>query len=256
LESGIEMQSESVTVTDADAEAEIQADSKAGTLHFRKLTARLNRNSHVLAVSAHTGSRLMRHSFSIDLLGEGADAEVNGAVVLTGRRQSHNYLRIRHLVPNCTSRQHFKSVVAGSSRSSVDGTIFVAQDAQGTNANQLINNLMLSDEAHTDSKPQLMIHADDVKCTHGTTIGKLDPAQQFYLESRGLTFAQARTLMTVAFIAEILNKTGAANSASAPGGQVDNGATASFRTQLDHELLDSLKLHLPSVSGESSINHA
>ncbi len=228
LDTGIESQTSAIAAGQAEG------------FHFRKLTARLERNSHVLAVSAHTGARLMRNSFAIDLEGEGADAEVNGATVLTGRNQSHNFLRVRHLVPHCTSRQHFKSVVAGTSRCSVDGTIFVAQDAQGTNANQLINNLMLSDEARTDSKPQLMIHADDVKCTHGTTIGKLDPAQQFYLESRGLTVAQARTLMTVAFIAEILNKT-------SPG---------SFRTLLDRALIDTLKLHLPSIAGESSKIHA
>lgn len=203
----------------------------ARDIHFRKLTARLDRNGRLLAVSAHTGSRLTRNVFSVDLAGEGAEADVNGATVLTGARQSHNFLRIRHLVPHCVSRQHFKSVAADQSKSSVDGTIYVAKDAQQTNAYQLINNLMLSDEARADSKPRLMIHADDVKCSHGATSGKLDPAQQFYLESRGLPPVQARALLTVAFIAEVLEKSG----------KIGDG----FRDSLDHALLDILRTRLP-----------
>jgi Fe-S cluster assembly protein SufD len=200
-------------------------------IHFRKLSARLARNARLLAVSAHTGSRLTRNSFSVDLAGEGAEAEVNGATVLTGNRQSHNFVRVRHLVPHCVSRQLFKSVAADQTRSSVDGTIYVAKHAQQTNAYQLINNLMLSDEARADSKPQLQIHADDVKCSHGSTSGKLDPAQQFYLESRGLPPAQARALMTIAFIAEVLGKAGKSD----------------FRALLDHALLDILKNRLPAA---------
>jgi Fe-S cluster assembly protein SufD len=211
-------------------------------LHFRKLTARLERDSRLLAVSANAGSRLTRNSFAVDLAGEGAEAEINGAVVLTGGRQSHNFARVRHLVPQCVSRQHFKSVAADQAKSSVDGAIFVALNAQRTNAYQLINNLMLSDEARADSKPQLMIHADDVKCSHGSTSGKLDPAQQFYLESRGLPPAQARAVMTVAFIAEVLEKAGKPTPSAAPDAQ-------SFRDVLDHALLDTLKHRLPSTEG-------
>ncbi|MEO7427165.1 MAG: SufD family Fe-S cluster assembly protein [Fibrobacteria bacterium] len=201
-------------------------------LHFRKFTARLQRDSRLVAVSAHTGSRLTRNSFAVDLAGEGAEAEINGAVVLIGGRQSHNFVRLRHLVPHCVSRQLFKSVAADQSRSSVDGAIYVAKHAQQTNAYQIINNLMLSDEARADSKPQLMIHADDVKCSHGSTSGKLDPAQQFYLESRGLPPMQARALLTVAFIAEVLGK----------------ADKAGFRAVLDHALLDTLKDRLPAAA--------
>jgi Fe-S cluster assembly protein SufD len=218
-------------------------------LHFRKLTARLERDSRLLAVSANAGSRLTRNNFAVDLAGEGAEAEINGAVVLTGGRQSHNFARIRHLVPQCVSRQHFKSVAADQAKSSVDGAIFVALNAQRTNAYQLINNLMLSDEARADSKPQLMIHADDVKCSHGSTSGKLDPAQQFYLESRGLPPAQARAVMTVAFIAEILEKAGKPTATLAKGGDAGATETRSFRDVLDHALLDTLKHRLPSTEG-------
>jgi Fe-S cluster assembly scaffold protein SufB len=206
----------------------------AKAIQFGKLTARLDRNGRLLAVSAHTGSRLTRNSFSVDLAGEGAEAEINGATVLSGNRQSHHFVNIRHRVPHCVSRQKFKSVAADQSRSSVDGTILVDKGAQQTNAYQIINNLMLSDEARADSKPRLMIHADDVKCSHGATSGKLDPAQQFYLESRGLPTVQARALLTVAFIAEVLEKTGKAGEG--------------FRDGLDHALLDSLKHRLPVSS--------
>ena len=218
------------------------SEGNATAIHFRKLTASVDRGSRLTAVSAHTGSKLLRNSFAIDLNGEGAEVDIYGATVLTGKRQAHTFLRIRHLVPHCTSRQHFKSVAADNSKSSVNGTIFVAKDAQGTNAYQLINNLMLSDEARTDSKPQLMIFADDVKCTHGATTGKLDPAQQFYLESRGLNPIQARTLMTVAFIAEILEKAGKHETKA-------GDTLLGFRATVDHALLDTLKLKLPEIKG-------
>jgi Fe-S cluster assembly protein SufD len=210
-------------------------DSPAGgrDLHLRKFNARLERDARLLAVSAHTGSRLTRAAFGIDLAGEGADAELNGATVLAGARQGHQHVVLRHLAPHGTSRQNFKTVVADQSRASVDGTIHVALDAQQTNAAQLINNLMLSDEARADCKPRLMIHADDVKCAHGATSGKLDPAQQFYLESRGLPPARARSLLTVAFVAEALEKAGKAGEA--------------FRDGLDHALLDALRERIPGA---------
>lgn len=213
---------------------ELGSDSASGPdMHLRKLTVRLERDARLAAVSAHTGSRLTRTAFAIDLAGEGADAELNGAAVLSGARQGHQHVRLRHLVPHGTSRQLFKTVAAEQSRASVDGTIIVALDAQQTNAGQRIHNLMLSDEARADSKPRLMIHADDVKCSHGATAGKLDPAQQFYLESRGLPPDQARSLLTVAFVAEALEKAGN------PGDP--------FRDALDHALLDGLRARLPGV---------
>ncbi len=223
--------------------------AKSQTLRFQKLSAHLERNSRLFTVSAQTGSRLTRNSFAVDLLGQGADAEINCAAVLTGKNQSHQFARIRHLVPHCTSRQHFKSVAADEAKSSVDGTIFVAKDAQGTNAHQLINNLMLSDEARTDSKPQLMIYADDVKCAHGATTGKLDSAQRFYLLSRGLRPDQALNLMTVAFIAEILEK---ADGGNQKGSEFKSG----FRSLLEHDLLDTLKTRLPTGASESQPFHA
>ena len=149
-------------------------------------------------------------------------------------RQAHQFVVVRHLAPHGTSRQHFKTVAADKAKASVDGTIVVSEGAQLTNANQLINNLMLSDEARADSKPRLLIHADDVKCAHGATAGKLDPDQQFYLESRGLSPAQARTLLTLAFIAEVLERSDRALGSAGSG----------FRAHLDATLLATLKRRL------------
>ena len=154
----------------------IDSSAAGRDMHLRKLSARLERDARLIAVTAHTGSRLTRASFGIDLAGEGADAELNGATVLSGTRQGHYHVRLRHLVPHGTSRQMFKTVAADQSRASVDGTIIVAVDAQQTNAGQRIHNLMLSDEARADSKPRLMIHADDVKCSHGATAGSSIPS--------------------------------------------------------------------------------
>jgi Fe-S cluster assembly protein SufD len=205
----------------------IDGAAQGENLHFGKLTARVDRDARLVVNTASTGSKLARSAFSVDLVAPGAEAELSGATVLTGARQSHNFVNLRHLAPHCASRQHFKTVAAEKSRSSVDGGIFVAEGAQLTNANQLINNLMLSDEARADSKPRLMIHADDVKCSHGATIGKLDAGQQFYLESRGLTAAQARTLLTVAFIDEVVSKA----SAGAQG----------YHEHLERTLVDTLR---------------
>ncbi len=204
-------------------------------LHMCKLQGRLERDSRFFALSASPGSRLTRRVFSFDLAGEGSDLELKCVTAAAGKRQSHNLAQINHLAPHCTSRQQFKNVVAEQSRSSVNGTIHVAQAAQQTNASQLINNLMLSDEAHADTKPRLMIFADDVKCSHGATVGRLDAEQLFYLQARGLTDQQARTYLTVAFIEEVLE------SAQSP----------SLRSRLESLLLEPLMRHLAAPGKES-----
>lgn len=212
-------------------------------VHFHKLTALIERDARLFTLAATTGSKLARNAYAVDLRGQGAEAEINGATVLAAARQAHHFVQVRHLVPHGTSRQHFKTVAADRSRASVDGTIVVSEGAQLTNANQLINNLMLSDEARADSKPRLLIHADDVKCTHGATAGKLDPDQQFYLESRGLSAAQARALLTLAFIAEVLER--ADRAAGSPNGP-SSPARSGFRAHLDASLLATLKQRLAS----------
>jgi Fe-S cluster assembly protein SufD len=116
----------------------------------------------------------------------------------------HNFIRIHHEAPQCISHQHFKNVINDEGRSSFDGTVIVNQGAQLTSANQLINNLMLSDDCHADNKPNLMIFADDVKCAHGATIGQIDEDQLFYLQTRGLSKKFAKELLTRSFAESIV----------------------------------------------------
>lgn len=184
----------------------LQADEGAWHFHFTKLRASLERYGHLDISTAALGCRAARLSYEVLLAGEGAEAEIRGAALALDRAQAHHFIRVHHLVPRARSRQHFKLVTGGRSRVSVDGTIAVSRGAAGTDAGQLLNSLLLSEEARADVKPRLRIFNDDVKCAHGATSGKLDAAQRFYLESRGLPAEEAQNLLTIAFLGELLEK--------------------------------------------------
>ncbi len=140
------------------------------------------------------------------LEGEGAEASLDGLYSRTERQQADTHLTVRHASPNCQSHQLYKGILAGNSRSVFNGRIIVDQDAQKTNANQANRNLILSDDAVAHSNPQLEIFADDVRCTHGSTVGKLDDEAVFYLRSRGIGRDQARSLLTLAYAGEVLDR--------------------------------------------------
>ncbi len=178
--------------------SQIQADP-ADSWNFAKTRIRLDRNSRFTATNASSGCRLSRNHFDVDLKQNGAELRLNGVSVLNNKEQAHNYIQIRHLAPHCTSNQHFKNIVNGEARTSFDGTVTVGVGAQMTQSDQLINNLMLSGDAHADSKPNLMIYADDVKCTHGATVGQIDEEHMFYLKTRGLSQEVAEELLTTSF---------------------------------------------------------
>jgi Fe-S cluster assembly protein SufD len=182
---------------------QVQADA-FDSWHFSKMRVHLNRNSRFYSTNASLGTQLARHHYEVRLKEEGAELRLNGVSVLDGKDQVHNFIRIHHEAPQCVSHQHFKNVVNGQARSSFDGTVIVNQGAQLTNSNQLINNLMLSDDCHADNKPNLMIFADDVKCTHGATIGQIDKEQWFYLQTRGLSAKVAKELLTRSFAKSII----------------------------------------------------
>ncbi len=177
--------------------------TQALKLHFI-----LENNSKLRFASASTGSAFQRLAIEADLMGSGSDLELRGAAVVGGNRRCHRHIRMRHHAPGCKSRQLFKTVVLGSGRSSVDGTVTVDRGAQKTDARQVIRHLMLSKEGRADAKPRLLIHADDVQCGHGATVGRPDPEQQFYLRSRGLDAADSNRLLTRAFLAEALEGNG------------------------------------------------
>ena len=182
---------------------QIQADP-FDTWNFIKTRVHLKRDARFHSANASTGSVLVRHHFEGRLEEEGAELILNGVSVLGGKEQVHNFVRIHHEAPQCVSHQHFKNVVNDEGRSSFDGTVIVNQGAQLTNSNQLINNLMLSNNCHADNKPNLMIFADDVKCTHGATIGQIDDDQLFYLQTRGLSEKFAKELLTRGFAESII----------------------------------------------------
>lgn len=172
--------------------------------HFSKTRVQLQRDSRFISTNACSGSRLARLHYEMHLKEEGAELELNSASVLVDDDQAHNFVRIHHEAPHCTSRQRFKNVINDRGRSSVDGTVIVNRGAQLTNADQLLNNLMLSDDGRADNKPNLMIFADDVKCTHGVTVGQINEDQMFYLNTRGLSAESARTLLTTSFVESVL----------------------------------------------------
>ena len=140
----------------------------------------------------------------VRLVGEGAEANIYGAYVCGGEEKVKIAVDMHHDLPHCNSRQLFKGIAGGSSKVDFYGKIIVAQDAQRTEAYQENHNLLLTDGAKVDTKPQLEIYADDVKCSHGATIGRLNEEEQFYMRSRGITLEDARVLQMISFIAPVL----------------------------------------------------
>ena len=140
----------------------------------------------------------------VRLIGEGAEANIYGAYICGGNEKVNIAVDMHHDVPYCNSRQLFKGIAGGSSKVDFYGKIIVAKDAQRTEAYQENHNILLSDEAKVDTKPQLEIYADDVKCSHGATIGRLNEEEQFYMRSRGISLEDAKVLQMISFIAPVL----------------------------------------------------
>ena len=141
---------------------------------------------------------------NVELKGEGAEANVYGAYVCGADERVNVSVDMHHDVPHCNSRQLFKGIAGGSSKVDFYGKIIVAQNAQKTEAYQENHNILLSDAAKVDTKPQLEIYADDVKCSHGATIGRLNEEEQFYMRSRGISLEDAKVLQMISFIAPVL----------------------------------------------------
>lgn len=140
----------------------------------------------------------------VALSGEGAEANIYGAYVCGSEERVRISVDMHHDVPRCNSRQLFKGIAGGSSKLDFYGKIIVAQDAQKTEAYQENHNILLTDDAKVDTKPQLEIYADDVKCSHGATIGRLNEEEQFYMRSRGISLEDAKVLQMISFIAPVL----------------------------------------------------
>ena len=174
--------------------------------HVATLHAALDRDSAFATCGATFGGRLARTTLTLELAGEGGRGAVNGLYVVGGRQHVDHHVTVDHAVPRCASRQLFKGVLDGTARAVFNGRILVRPGAQKTDATQTNKHLLLSDGVEVDSKPQLEIFANDVKCTHGAAEGQLAPEAIFYLKSRGIGEATARALLTYGFAREVLER--------------------------------------------------
>lgn len=159
---------------------------------------------HTSTISLHGG--LIRNNLCISLVGEGAHADASGLSLTDREQHVDNHTFIEHRVPNCTSNQFFKSVLDEKSITAFTGRILVHPDAQNTNAYQSNKSLLLTNEASSNSRPQLEIYADDVKCSHGATTGQIDNDALFYMQQRGISTREARLLLMYAFAFEVIEK--------------------------------------------------
>ena len=164
------------------------------------------RSSNVTSHSVLLGGALVRNNVHPVMAGEGGECLVNGLFLATGRQHMDNYMRVEHKSPHCASRQFYNGILDGFSHGVFQGGIVVHKDAQKTDAKQTNRNLLLSEDAQIDTKPQLEIYADDVKCTHGATIGQVNEEAIFYLRSRGIGKEAARALLLFAFADECLER--------------------------------------------------
>ena len=182
----------------------VQRDS-VKAFHLADCAVSLGRSSNYQSVSVALGAQISRYNLSV-LLAEGAECVVDGLALIAGGQLADTHTSIDHAQPNGASRQLHKCIVGGSAHAVFNGKVIVRPGAQRTDSNQSSRNLLLTGKAHVDTKPQLEIFADDVKCAHGATIGQLDSEEVFYLKSRGLSDSVARNLLTYAFGAEIIER--------------------------------------------------
>lgn len=183
---------------------QVLCDEHPQAWHLDAVRATLKRDSTLKTVCVTEGSTTVRTDYKIALTGENAEALLNGVCMLSDKREAHAHVFMEHQAPFCRSYQLFKSVLNDFSRSSFEGKIMVRQAAQKTEAFQLNNNLVLNDHAHADSKPNLEIFADDVKASHGATVGQLDGDQLFYMKTRGFSDAEAKNLLVYGFCEQVI----------------------------------------------------
>jgi len=164
------------------------------------------RSSSIASHSVLIGGALVRNNVHPVLAGEGGECLINGLFIGNGSQHLDNYMLVEHAQPHCGSRQFYNGILDGSAHGVFHGRIVVHKDAQKTDAKQTNRNLLLSAQAQIDTKPQLEIYADDVKCTHGATIGQIEENPLFYLRSRGIDEASARRLLLLAFASECLDR--------------------------------------------------
>jgi Fe-S cluster assembly protein SufD len=182
----------------------IQQESRTA-FHIATLAANLGRSANFSTTSISFGGALVRNDVNA-VLSEGTEATLNGLYLVNGSQHVDNHTVIDHAKPHGTSHELYKGILDGKASAVFNGRILVRKDAQKTDSKQTNKNLVLSDEAVIDTKPELQIFADDVRCTHGATIGQLDAESLFYLQSRGIGKEDARNLLTYAFAQDIVDR--------------------------------------------------
>jgi Fe-S cluster assembly protein SufD len=196
--------------------------------HISTTSAELGRSSHYDTTSINLGARLSRHDVSVVMDEEGAETHVDGLYMVGADQHTDTHSVIDHKQPHCNSHQLYKGILDGNGRAVFNGKVFVREGAQKTDAMQTNKNLLLSDKARVDTKPQLEIYADDVKCAHGAAVGQIDQEELFYLEARGINPELGRSLLTYGFAEEVIGKI-----------KID-----SIRSQLDETVLRQLHTSL------------
>jgi Fe-S cluster assembly protein SufD len=174
--------------------------------HIAAVNVAQEAKSRFTSTSFALGAHLARADINVRFEAEDASCDLDGLYLTDGRQHVDHHTRIDHLLPRCTSRELYKGVLNGASRAVFNGRVVVHPNAQGSDAIQTNHNLLLSENAEIDTKPQLEIWADDVKCSHGATVGQLDEDQVFYLRSRGIAETEARAMLTRAFSMEIIER--------------------------------------------------
>lgn len=203
-----------------DAAVQIVVEDNANLTHYRvqkdapeafnvgTTEVTLGSGSHYDSTNINLGGGLSRHDIDVKFTAEGGEAWVDGLYMLNGSQHHDTHSIIDHTVPNCLSHQTYKGVLNDHSRGVFNGKVFVRENAHGTDAQQSNKNLLLSNDARVDTKPQLEIFNDDVKCSHGATVGQLEGEELFYLLARGLPKTLAKNLLTYGFAEEVINKIG------------------------------------------------
>ncbi len=174
--------------------------------HFGTTHIHQERDSRLTSFSVSLGGAIARHNLDVVMNGTGVETHLNGLYMGRGRQLLDNHTSILHAHPNGASREVYKGILDGQAHAVFNGKVYVTPEAQKTDGKQTNRNLLLSDQARVDTKPQLEIFADDVKCTHGATVGRLDETALFYLKSRGIGPALARKILIYAFAAEVLEE--------------------------------------------------
>jgi Fe-S cluster assembly protein SufD len=191
----------------------LQRESTAA-FHIGTCAVRCARNARYSGVNIAMGGRISRVNLNLLQAADATDWEVDGLALISGRQLADTHSLLDHAHPHGRSRQLHKCIAGGAAHAVFNGRIMVRPGAQRTDSAQQSRNLLLSQRAHVDTKPQLEIFADDVKCAHGATVGQLDPDQMFYLRSRGMSQAAATNLLTFAFAAEVIGRVGVPSLAS------------------------------------------